>query len=308
MFILVVCMGQSPYNRSIWQGIARGFERQGCRVEVVDASQVPPPSNWESLPDLLFVVHGGNVEEETVKQYKDAGVTSAVYLLDEPYEVDQSVRWARHYDWVFPVDRATLETHQQHSHAAHLPCGYDDTVFHPDGPAEKSSILMLGSCFAARENLLGTSVKKLGHLFTWVGPGWQQISTAGTHHDRLVTPEECAIFYRGAGITLNIHRDSTWSHFGELNKRGLQATHLNPRFWEAAACGGFPLCNYRADLDVYAKGAASFTSEEELARKLEYFTSNEKARKKQAKLLLKAVKKHSYVERARTVLDLISTR
>ena len=308
MYILVVCMGQSPYNRSIWLGIARGFERQGCKIQVVDATQVPRPSSLDSLPDLVFVVHGGNTPEDVIKQYRSAGVTTAVFLLDEPYEVDQSVSWAHYYNWVFSVDRATLAIHEQHSHAAHLPCGYDDTVFFPDGPSIPSRVLMLGSCFAARENLLATSVKKFGKLFTWVGPGWQQISTAGTHHNRLVTPEECAMFYRGAEITVNIHRDSTWSHFGELNKRNIQATHLNPRFWEAAACGGFPLCSYRADLDVYAKGAASFTGKEELDRKLEYFIGNAKASKKQAKLMLKAVKKHSYLERAKTVLDLISTK
>lgn len=308
MFVLLVCMGQSPYNRSIWLGMARGFEKQGCKVQVVDATQIPPPGSLDVLPDLLFVVHGGNTPQEAVRQYKQAGVPTAVFLLDEPYEVDQSVLWARHYDWVFPVDRSTVETHRQHSHAAHLPCGYDDTVFCPDGPTIKSSILMLGSCFTTRENLLAASIKRFGHLFTWVGPGWHQISPAGVHYDRLVTPEECAMFYRGADITLNIHRDATWSHFGELNKQKLEATHLNPRFWEAAACGGFPLCSYRADLENYAKGAASFSSEEELARKLGYFTSNAKVRKKQAQLLLKAVRKHSYCERAKTVLDLVSTK
>ena len=307
MYVLVVCMGQSPYNRSIWRGIALGFQRQGCKVDVVDATQVPRPSSLDNLPDLVFTVHGGNTPEEVVRQYRSAGVTTAVFLLDEPYEVDRSVSWARHYDWVFSVDRTTVATHAMHSKAAHLPCGYDDMIFCPDGPSVPSRVLMLGSCFAARENLLSTSINKFGHLFTWVGPGWQQISTAGTHHNRLVTPEECAMFYRGAEITLNIHRDSTWSHFGKLNSQLLEATHLNPRFWEAAACGGFPLCSYRADLDVYAKDAASFSNEEELARKLEYFAGNMKARRKQAQLLLKAVKKHSYVERAKTVLELVST-
>lgn len=306
MFVLIVCMGQSPYNRSIWQGIARGFKKQGCLVEVVDATQIPAPSSWKSPPDLLFVVHGGNTQEEAIKSYNDAGTTTAVYLLDEPYEVDQSIQWARHYDWVFTIDKATVDIHKQHSFAAHLPGGYDDTIFHSDGPSINSRILMLGSCFAARENLLGAIIKKYGELFTWVGPGWQTISTAGTHYNRLVSPEECAMFYRGADITLNIHRDSTWSHFGELNKQKLQATHLNPRFWEAAACGGFPLSSYRSDLDIYAKGAASFDNEQELVQKLEYLIGNTKACRKQAKLLLKSVKSHSYSERAKTILELIS--
>lgn len=305
MFILVACMGQSPYSRSIWTGLCRGFDKQGCTVQLVDATQVPAPSSFEVLPDFLLSVHGGNLQTEIVDSYKSAGVPTAVYLLDEPYEVDNSVKWSRFYDWVFTVDRATVDVHAEFSHVAHMPCGYDDTVFNTRGPSTPSEVLMLGSCFAAREKYLGRSINKFGPLFTWVGPGWHQLCKTGTHHDRLVTPEECAMFYRGAKITLNIHRDSTWSHFGDLNTAQLKATHLNPRFWEAAACGSFVLSSERSDLKRLAKGIESFDSEDDLFSKLEYYTNNPKARKKQAKLILKAVKKHSYNERAKSILDLV---
>ncbi len=305
MFVLVVCMGQSPYNRSIWTGLSRGFERQGCKVEVVDAQQLPKPMSWSALPDLLMVVHGGNTSVEVIQQYTKAGVPTAVYLLDEPYEVDRSVEWARYYDWVFTVDRSTVKVHAENSNSIHMPCGYDDAIFRPDGPSAKSDVLMLGSPFPARENIMGKTIRKFGNRFTWVGPGWSELCTAGTHHNHLVTPEDCAKLYRGAGITLNIHRDSTWSHFGDLNKEKLTATHLNPRFWESAACGGFPLSSYRSDQDIYAKKGASFKTEDELVTKLEYYLNNAKARKQQAKILIKAVRKHSYLERAKQVLDLV---
>lgn len=306
MFILVACMGQSPYSRSIWTGLCRGFEKQGCTVQLVDSTLLPKPSSFSSLPDLLFSVHGGNVPLNSVNDYKVAGVTTAVYLLDEPYEVDSSVKWSRYYDWVFTVDRSTIDVHAEYSKVSHMPCGYDETVFNTDGPSISSELLMLGSCFSARENILGRTINKFGNRFTWVGPGWTKLCQAGIHYDRLVTPEECAMFYRGADITLNIHRDSTWSHFGQLNSRGLVATHLNPRFWEAAACGSFAFSSERSDLQKIAKGAASFKDENDLFDKLDYFVNNPKARKKQAKLMYRAVKKHSYSERARQILNLIS--
>ena len=298
-------MGQSPYSRSIWTGLCRGFDKQGCAVQLVDSTQVPAPSTLKKLPDLFFAVHGGNVPVETVNAYKAAGVPTAVYLLDEPYEVDNSVKWSRNYDWVFTVDKATIDVHAEYSQVRHMPCGYDGTVFNTNGPSIPSEVLMLGSCFTARENALSRSISRYGSKFTWVGPGWHKVCTSGTHHDRLVSPEECAMFYRGAGITLNIHRDSTWSHFGELNKAGLKATHLNPRFWEAAACGSFVLSSERGDLEKVAKGLASFKGEEDLFAKLDYFIRHPKARKKQGKLIYKAVKKHSYSERARYVLNLV---
>ena len=177
MIVLVVCMGQSPFNRSIWMGLARGSERQGCKVEVADATQVPSPTSWDKIPDLLMAVHGGNVPVEIIDKYRAAGVATAVYLLDEPYEVDSSINWAQHYEWVFTVDRSTVKMHAEHSHAVHMPCGYDETIFRSDGPSIKSDILMLGSCFAARENVLGRSINKFGNRFTWVGPGWHQLCT-----------------------------------------------------------------------------------------------------------------------------------
>lgn len=306
MFVLVVCMSQSPYNRSIWTGLVRGFERQGCKVEVVDAGQIPSPDSLAKLPDLLMSVHGGNAPVDIIQQYARSGVTTAVYLLDEPYEVDRSTEWAKYYDWVFTVDSSTVDIHAQYANAVHMPCGYDDTVFRPDGPSVKSDILMLGSPFPARENIMGKTIQKLGKHFTWVGPGWDQLCALGTHFNHFVTPEDCAKLYRGAGITLNIHRDSSWSHFGDLNKHELVASHLNPRFWEAAACGGFPLSSYRSDQDIYAKKGASFKTEDDLVSKLEYYLNNTKARKLQAKLLIKAVRKHSYLERAKTVLELVN--
>ncbi len=289
-------------------GLCRGFERQGCKVEVVDATKVPPPESWEKLPDLVMSVHGGNVPIDIIQKYGATGVPTAVYLLDEPYEVDSSVQWAQHYDWVFTVDRSTVKIHSENSNAIHMPCGYDESIFKPDGPSVKSDVLMLGSRFAARENILMRCVSKYGSRFTWVGPGWHELCVAGTHYNQLVSPEDCAKFYRGAGITLNIHRDSTWSHFGELNKRNIQATHLNPRFWESAACGGFPLSSYRSDLEVYAKKTPSFKNENELMNALDLFLHDPKARKKQSKLLQKAVRKHSYLERAKKVLDSVLTK
>lgn len=307
MFILVACMTQSPYSRSIWTGLCRGFEQQGCTVELVDATQIPSSASFNTLPDLFFAVHGGNVPVEIVNNYKAAGVPTAVYLLDEPYEVDSSIKWSCYYDWVFTVDRVTIGVHSEYTRVVHMPCGFDETIFNTDGPSIPSEILMLGSCFAARENYLGRSINKFGQRFTWVGPGWHQLSPAGIHYDRLVTPEECAMFYRGAKITLNIHRDSTWSHFGQLNKNSLEATHLNPRFWEAAACGSFVFSSARSDLKKIAKGAVSFSDENDLFEKLEYFINNPNALKKQAKLIKNAVKKHSYKDRALMVINRISS-
>jgi spore maturation protein CgeB len=306
MNIVLAIMAQSPFSRSIWMGLAHGFQAHGCHVQVVQGDALPVPAKLPSRPDMLFAVHGRIVSGEMVARYRAAGIPTAVYLLDEPYEVDASTMWARPFEWVFTVDRATVPVHAQFSHARHLPLGYDDAIFHPGMPMISSDILVLGSPFQAREDFLRPIIDGFGSRVTWVGPGWRELTALGRHSAGVVPPEGCAAYYRGAKIVINIHRDSSWSHFGELNKARIEATHLNPRFWEAGACGAFQLVSYRSDLDAYAQEAVSFRTPEELTQLVSKYLDNEGARTVSATATLKRLALHSYRLRAREVMDLVS--
>jgi spore maturation protein CgeB len=303
--IMLVIMGQSPYNRSIWTGFLEGFRMLGHSVEVVDATRIPDPDTLELKPDLLFAVHGFNVPTVKIRAYRSAGVTTAVYLLDEPYEIDRSVEWSVHYDYVFSVDKATVPVHRALTKAFYLPLAYNHTVFKPNGPGIPSRILVLGTPFEAREKYLAAVRDHWGKLVTWVGPGWKKFSRSGQHHEALVDPEGCARFYRSADIVINIHRDSLWSHFGELNKDRIEATHLNPRFWEVAGCRTFQLCSYRRDIDTLAPPAITFTTVDSLVQKIDYFIDRQKARKDFAKRVYNKIKHQTYEKRSQTVLETV---
>ncbi len=306
MRILLAKMAQSPYNRSIWMGLSAAFTRMGHKVTEIDAALLPTPETLgPNRPDLLFAVHGGNTDPKVLLRYRDAGIATAVYLLDEPYEVDASTRWAQAYEWVFSVDRNTVPVHSEYANALHLPLAYDDGVFSPSGASIESDILLLGSPFPARLPFLKPIRDRWGERVTWVGPGWSEFSHAGRHIAGFVTPEDCARFYRGAKIVINIHRDPHWSHFGNLNRRALSPSHLNPRFWEAGACRTCQLCSWRNDLKTFAPRTPSFHSPAELTDRLDYLLSNEEARRDSAKRLYGKVRRHTYLDRATTVLKAI---
>ena len=54
----------------------------------------------------------------------------AVWLVDEPYEVDDTAAWSQRFDLVFLNDAATLARHR-HAHA--LPMAYDPVLYHDPG-------------------------------------------------------------------------------------------------------------------------------------------------------------------------------
>lgn len=304
MNVLLIKMEGSPFNCSIWNGFSSAFHQLGHDVTIANDSNVPPPSELSTEPELVLAVHGGTVPVEKVTQYRERGVPAAVHLLDEPYEVDRSTRWARHYDWVFTVDRVTVGIHREHSRASFLPLAYDADVFRRDGRAYPSDILVLGSPFDARLNLLAPLRRRWGKHVTWVGRGWQSFCPDGRHVEQFVSPEICARFYRGAKIVINIHRDPLWSHFGEHNRRGLLASHLNPRVWEATGCGAFQLCTHRSDLTEFAPDMVSFDTTERLDQLLEFHLDNDQERQKTAERVYHQIEPHTYLAR---VLCLLST-
>jgi len=303
LHIMLAVVPQSPFNRSIWTGFLESFEMLGHTVQVVDSAQIPDPGDNRHPLDLLFAVHGFHVPTSKVQAYNAAGITTAAYLLDEPYEVDRTAEWGRHYNYLFTVDAVTVPIHQRHTRAGFLPLAYNPSIFNPDGPSIPSRILVLGTPFSAREQYLVALRDRWGKLVTWVGPGWNKFSPAGQHHEQYVTPPECARLYRGADIVINIHRDSHWSHFGEMNKSGLEATHLNPRFWETAACQSLQLSSYRQDLETFAPKCPTFRTVEEFTNKVDYFLGHEKARTSSAKHLYNKIKNHTYESRCMTVLE-----
>ena len=305
MNVLLAKMKDSVFNRSIWEGLARGLRSLGHEVSEVDDEDVPAPETLSPRPDLLFAVHGGSLPVDVVDRFRAAGIRTAVYLLDEPYEVDRSTVWARHYETVFSVDSVTVPLHARFSKAFHLPLAYDETTFRTDGRAYASELLVLGSPFAHRLALLAPLREIWGDHTTWVGPGWRPFCPRGRHVEQLVSPDVCARFYRGAEVVINIHRDSKWSHFGVQNVRALGATHLNPRFWEAAGCGAFQLVSQRDDLARFSPDTPAFSSAEELLGLLDRYGCRPRERQRLARLARRATSAHTYAARAAQVCRIV---
>ena len=82
---------------------------------MVDSEKCPGPSAFAEKVDLFFAVHGAQYLSKSLKSTVTKVLMTGVYLLDEPYEVDRTVQWARHYNYIFTVDRITLPVHQKYT-------------------------------------------------------------------------------------------------------------------------------------------------------------------------------------------------
>lgn len=243
----------------------------------------------EEKPDLMLAVHGGRLPVHVVDAVRKLGVRTAVWLLDDPHELDLSSRYARHYEWVFTDERMAVSAHKAAGSVRtfHLPLGCDPELHRPRQVSERyrSDVCILGTGFSERLKLLESvgkglcefDVKLVGH---WEGiPGDSPLK--GRVVDGFVRPEEAAKYYAGARIVLNQHRDGAGLSLSS-NLWNVRAVSPNPRLFEASACGAFVLTDdKRVDVGRYfriGEEADIYHDEAGLLSKVRYWLDRERER------------------------------
>ncbi|MGH9349335.1 MAG: glycosyltransferase family protein [Vicinamibacterales bacterium] len=210
-------------------------------------------------PDLLFVVHGRKFSQRWGTRFNR--FRTAVWLLDEPYEVDDTSRFSRLFQRVFVNDPGTLN---RHAAAEYLPVCYDPWEhWSRVEECRPHAVGFVGGYNPARESLL-TELAARG-LLAYVGGGpWRDPELRRRTLAGNVPPSRTASLYRDTRIVINVFR--TVHHF---NRAGTAATSMNPRVYEAAACGALVVSEWRSELATLCPELPVFSNRDELVHLVE---------------------------------------
>jgi hypothetical protein len=244
-------------------------------------------------PDLLFVVHGRNFVRKWGRTF--AGRRSAVWLLDEPYEVDDTSRYSASFTHVFVNDPATLSRHR----AVHyLPVGHDPRVHYPGTGERRYAVGFVGGPNAARERMLGALAQR-GRIDYVVGGPWRTGALGRICLSRNLPAAETAALYRATKIVVNVFRDV--HHF---NRGGIAAVSLNPRVYEALACGALVVSEGRPEIEKLVPEMPTFTSASELVNVIEDLLADAGRREELRAACARRLSGATYAARLRTVMEL----
>lgn len=188
-------------------------------------------------PDLIFVVHGRKFAARWPARFND--YRTAVWLVDEPYEVDDTSQWSPSFDTVFCNDPSTLHRHRN---AHYLPMCFDPHVHRDDGSNRRYQVGFVGNYSPLRQRYLH-ALENASLLDYVVGDRWRGSALSAYCIAGNVPAQRVAELYRQTEIVINIFRET--HHY---NAQRIPAVAINPRIYEALACGAVVVSERRESI------------------------------------------------------------
>lgn len=206
-------------------------------------------------PDIVFTMVGFKLRENVTKLLRKKGILSAVWLTEDPYFIDETIKLIDHYDVVFTIDLAALRIYQStgHPHVYNLPLGTDPEIYFPTEVEEKykSDLCLVGYPYPSRVQLIKKLLSETDCKITVIGNNWD-VHLHSYDSNRLniipkwLTPSTVNYYFNGAKINLNTHRPFQFKK--NKNKRKVLPLSINNRTFDLACSRSFQLIDFKEDL------------------------------------------------------------
>lgn len=279
-----------------------------------------PIHNVEGLialyrPDLVIVLDGMNLSVERVDTIRQRGIPTAVWLTDDPYYTDFTIKMVPHYDYIFTLERNCLSLYQELgcSQVHYLPFAAQSTIFRPQNVSisTRKDISFIGSAYWNRIALFDQLAPYLsGKNISISGIWWERLRNYKLLASKIspgtwLNPEETSKVYNSAKIVINLHRAYDDDAYNSNSKR-IQAFSPNPRTFEIAGCGVLQITDVRDDLIQFYKPGievVTYSTPVELMEKMEYYLQHEEERRHIAlRGLYRTMRDHTYANRMAQML------
>lgn len=325
----------SPLRRSKPRGSVYSTKTTGAFGKMI-AMNI---ASWGA--DLVWCHHGlaASMDSTFLDTLKKKGIRTAVYLCDEPYEIGETARYSSKFDAVFSMDLCTVDVHNKARGkfgTYYLPPAVDVGHFNKMYPyGERVNIArFLGNAdliprrdwLEPVERLVQTDIRFFPHRQVkgrpiakghplWVGsndhPDLYATCTVGlnVHRSPVITKECWNKRVRGRKITYPSGFEPCKAmpeHEGTgfWNDGNYPASHVNPRFFEMAACGTLVVSDSsRSELRRMFPFAPQAKDPQHFAELVLYYMQNlEEAEFIGKQCALTILKRHTYQHRALEVL------
>ena len=291
------------YSPTLLEKLRRKLARREA-AEVVEGRLLAAVE--EHRPQLFIALYGVNVSPRVLAELRRRGTPTVNWWLNDPFQWQRAVKLLGHYDFAFTNAKYSVDQYAAAGlrHVRFLPSACDASVHRPlNGVAHECELSFAGDWSPLRERLLERLAAEGTDLRIY-GPWRRKLRTASPLRERLehgfFTPERMVQIFAASSATLNVH---TWRDRFDFG--------LNPRVFEAGACGTPQLVDHKRELDelftpAQRAGMLVYRTDDELARLAR--SLRERAAEAKAAALAAAPsfqREHSYRARVAELLRVI---
>jgi spore maturation protein CgeB len=259
---------------------------------------------------------GFKMPTTAIEWLKKQGIKLAVWMTEDPYYIDHTLKLIHHYDYVFTIDIAALKVYKEtgHQHVYYLPLGTDPEIYYPTNSVKEYDICLVGYPYPKRVKMIQFLLEKTNFSIQVVGSQWEKKLAKAKRtsklsiHSRWVPPIDTNNYYNRTCINLNTHRPFNLKQ--NKNTKGVINESINNRTFDIASCGAFQLIEFKPDLPQHfsvEKEIISFHTNEELLKKVKYYKRDHNARQEIAENAKEKVRSsHTFEHRMNEMLTIIS--
>lgn len=283
-------------------GLRHAAQELGVAHAEADCQDPRLPDKIEAFaPDLVLVVHGRRFVQRWGQRL--ARWRTAVWLVDEPYEVDDTTSWSHNFNTVFVNDPGTLKRHERPGTTAHhLPMAHDPVHCHVAqagvNAPRRHRVGFIGGANPSRERLL-LRLAEAGLLSYVVGGPWRSPVLQRLCLAQRVPHQRTAELYRQTELVLHIYRDQ--HHF---NAQGVREQSPSPRTFEALACGALVVSERREGVLATFPELPVFDHEDELVPLVRRLLGDAQERKHRLSACRQTLPRHRYADRLAQAMSL----
>ena len=263
---------------------------------------------WRAKPDIVLVVSGFFVHPDTLDLIRERAKT-VLLCTESPYQDDQQLEWAQHYDVTLLNDPTNIEQFAAVCPLVrYVPHSYDPTVHYPGPPVHDylSDCVIVGTGYPSRiaflEQVDWTGVD-LALLGNWTGLAdhplrrylRQPVERQGCDNDLAID------YYRSTRASLNLYR--TEADSPELSA----GWSMGPREVELAACGTFFLTGERGENREVLPFVPLIGTPDEVSDDLRWWLAHERERDKVVLKARETLAGWTFENRARSLMGLLES-
>jgi spore maturation protein CgeB len=285
---------------------------------------ITPEYNLETIkqienfqPDFVLAFVGYKIQQELLQFLKQKGYILGVWLTEDPFYIDESIRLAKNFPYIFTIDLGAYEYYKKifpSKKIYHLPLGVEPSIYFPPKTVSQDvyDVCIVGYPYPERIQLAHHILEQTPYKLLLSGPVWRRYMKIH-HHQKLMVinkwmePSMVNQLYHLSKIILNPHR--AFDFHKNKNTIGIKSKSINNRTFEIAASGGFQLLSAKPDIELHfdpRKEIISYSTDEECIKLIHAFINDDQERIHYSeKAMERVLDCHTFFHRVQKIISLL---